>query len=257
MIIDQERKIIYLHNPKCGGTFLRNIYIEKNGETDATKWWLNFTLKYGTDLGHISYEDLPRFVPEYEEYRLFVMVRNPYNRFYSAFKEFKKQYGRIIFPSPYLYGGEYKEWNKYQKFIYYLKKICPGTYLVQALSRVPVQEFTIKLYSYNRLKQDVFLRNKRIPWLNPQSTFLGKKVTILHYESVSDWEILLNALGLSEYLNRVKIARDYDIPESICEMIRILYPEDNQLFSLYKNENYSCNGFMEGDKETVATYSRK
>lgn len=135
-----------------------------------------------------------------------------------------------------MYKGEYKELSRWKKLLYCLKNISLGRYvnLVQVLLRLPVQDFTIKLCSCNRLKQDYFLRNKRIPWLNPQSDFLGNKVTVLQYESISDWGIILTALGLSEYSNRVKIARDYDIPESVCKMIQILYPEDKELFSLYK-----------------------
>lgn len=89
MIVDRERKVIYLHNPKCGGTFLRDIYIEEYGKTEATKWWKLFSKEYGTDLGHITYDDLPRFIPEWEDYRLVTMIRNPYNRFYSGIKELK------------------------------------------------------------------------------------------------------------------------------------------------------------------------
>lgn len=235
MIVDKERKVIYLHNPKCGGTFLRYLYLEKYGETDATKWWSNYTLKHGTDLGHISYDDLARFIPEWEDYQLYVMVRNPYNRFYSAVKEFQEQYRTIFFVARYLLHGEYGECSKCEKFIYQLKKISSWRYpfLVQELSKKPVQEFVEKIYSYDRLKQNYFLRNKRIPWLNPQSDFIGKKITVLRYESVSDWENLLNTFGLSEYQNRIKIARDYDIQESICKMIRELYPEDDLLFNLY------------------------
>ena len=52
MIVDQERKVIYLHNPKCGGTFLRDIYIEKYGKTDATKWCLKTDIaEYGFAAG--------------------------------------------------------------------------------------------------------------------------------------------------------------------------------------------------------------
>ncbi|WP_289201684.1 hypothetical protein [Parabacteroides goldsteinii] len=91
MIVDQERKVIYLHNPKCGGTFLRDIYIEKYGKTDATKWWKLFSHQYGVDLGHITYDDLPRFIPEWKDYRIITMIRNPYNRFYSGIKELKSQ----------------------------------------------------------------------------------------------------------------------------------------------------------------------
>nr|WP_242506947.1 hypothetical protein [Parabacteroides goldsteinii] len=128
MIVDKERKVIYLHNPKCGGTFLRDLYIEKNGNTEATKWWKLYTCKYGTDLGHITYKDLPCFVPEWEEYRITVMIRNPYNRFYSAVKEFLLRLKNVggVLKYPELMAEEYAESNLLTKI--YLLSICPGTY---------------------------------------------------------------------------------------------------------------------------------
>lgn len=131
MIVDKERRIIYLHNPKSGGTFLRKLYIGKYGKSEATKWWKAYTIQYGTDLGHITYSDLPRFIPEWREYRVVAMVRNPYNRFYSAVNEMSEQYFkksayitsnyRAIVPR-YILEGEFQEWNKIRK-IYEILRI--------------------------------------------------------------------------------------------------------------------------------------
>lgn len=87
MIVDKERKVIFLHNPKCGGTFLRDIYIEKYGETEGTKWWGSFTPEYNTDLGHITYNDLSRFIPDWREYRIVVMVLIIVSLFYLQIGE--------------------------------------------------------------------------------------------------------------------------------------------------------------------------
>lgn len=200
MIVDQERKVIYLHNPKCGGTFLRDIYIEKYGKTDATKWWKLFSHQYGVDLGHITYDDLPRFIPEWKDYRIITMIRNPYNRFYSGIKELKSQLVPFelfsIKCSGHLIDEEWLSLNKFQK-----------TY--------------------------EFLRNKRIPWITPQSYYMAEKIELLWYESEDDWEKLLDIFGLSAYKERLKIAKDYAIPDAICGMIEKLYPEDRELFSMY------------------------
>lgn len=135
MIVDEKHKVIYLHNPKCGGTFLRDLYIEKYGNTEATKWWQYYTHKYGTDLGHVTYNDLPRFILEREEYRITVMVRNPYNRFYSAVKEFSQQLKNVggVIKYPKLMVGEYTESNLLTKI--YLLTIYPGIYRVYGSCR--------------------------------------------------------------------------------------------------------------------------
>ena len=238
MIVDKEHKVIYLHNPKCGGTFLRKCYIKKYGQTDATKWWKQFSKEHGTDLGHISYDDLPRFIPDWEDYRLIVMVRNPYNRFYSAVKELKVQVRLLRIPlnieTPKYLSN--KMWDLLKIIIYFFLRICPWTYThyLWKLNSVSTDNFCTQVFRLKRVKQDSFLRNKQLPWLNPQSDFIGKKVEVLRYEYFSDWEILLNAFGLLEYSDQLKIAKNYDIQESICEIIRELYPEDSLLFDWYK-----------------------
>ena len=232
MIVDNERKVIYLHNPKCGGTFLRNLYIEKYGNTGATKWWQYYTHKYGTDLGHVTYNDLPRFISEWEEYRITVMVRNPYNRFYSAVKEFSLQLKNVggFIKYPKLMMGEYAESNLLTKI--YLLSICPGTYRLRKLNTASVNDICNQiLFSCSDL--DFYLRNKRIPWLKPQSYFLGKNVEVFQYESESDWIKLLEIFELSEYQNRLSIAKDYMIPENIRSMINKVYPEDQSVFFMY------------------------
>lgn len=241
MIVDKERKVIYLHNPKCGGTFLRDLYIEKYGTSEATKWWKGYTRNYGTDLGHITYSDLPRFVHEWEEYRIVVMVRNPYNRFYSAVKETMMQYVRnpvivsiygfrVNIPY-YIFYGEYLEGNKIRK-IYELWKSYAGITLPDQLALADPEEFC-KRISLKHSRQKLFIRNKRIPWLNPQSYFWGKEVEVFYYESESDWIKLLDIFGLSEYQNRLSIAKDYIIPDYMHAMIEKLYPEDMELFLKY------------------------
>lgn len=244
MIVDRERKVIYLHNPKSGGTFLRSLYIKKYGQTEATKWWKLFTKEHGTDLGHISYDDLPRFIPDWKEYRVIVMVRNPYNRFYSAMKELKDQtrlfkVNRIIELPMYVVFGEYQEWGRFRKIYEFLRLICPGTYkyYLLKLRNASIDNICKQILGFKCDKQDCFLRNKRLPWLNPQSDFMGENVEVLQYESFSDWEKLLTIFGLTEYSGELKIAKDYDIPVSVCEMIRELYPEDSALFKLYKKSS--------------------
>lgn len=233
MIVDKERRIIYLHNPKSGGSFLRDIYIEKYGETEATKWWKLFSPEYDTDLGHITYERLPDFIPDWEDYRIVMMVRNPYNRFYSAVKEVKhhliatKKKGFVKIS----YALISKSGVILREKIALMLSICPGTYThsLVKLFTVSPEECCKQLLSYKRSKQDLFIRNKIIPWLNPQSYFLGKYVEVFYYESDSDWEKLLELFGLSEYKDRLAIAKDYKIPDYMYTMIEKLYPEDTSI----------------------------
>lgn len=237
MIVDKERKVIYLHNPKCGGTFLRDLYIEKYGKTKATKWWGLFTPECNTDLGHITYEDLSRFVPDWKDYRVIMMVRNPYNRFYSAVKEVRlrligtKKIGFITM----FYALNSKKGLELKTKNALFRSVCPGTYAytLRKLFTVSAEECCKQIFSFKRSKQDLFIRSKKIPWLNPQSYFWGKDVEVLYYESDSDWRKLLDVFELSEYQDRLSIAKDYIIPDYMYAMIGKLYPEDMELLRKY------------------------
>lgn len=236
MIVDEKRKVIYLHNPKCGGTFLRGIYIEKYGESDATKWWKTYDPQYETDLGHITYPDLYRFIPDWKDYRIVMMVRNPYSRFYSAIKEVKQRLiasaklGFVEIP----YAIMDKDGMGSKKTFF--RSICPWTYThtLVKLFTVSPEECCKQILAFKCSKQDLFIRSKKIPWLNPQSYFWGKGIEVFYYESESDWEKLLKIFDLSEYLDRLSIAKAYNIPDNMHEMIEKLYPEDTELFQKYK-----------------------
>lgn len=238
MIIDNNHKVLYLHNPKCGGTFLRSIYKEKYGETDATKLCSHYSLKYKTDLAHTTYKDLSRIVPEYREYRIFVMIRNPYNHFVSGFKELYERLRdslkvKIIFRLPTYYAVEFGELNKVNKLFRLLEYTLPFTKWDKLQRMQTASDLCKELSCLNKLKQDWYLRNKRIPWLNPQTEFIGPGVTVLYYELEDDWNVLLEALDLKEFADRLSIAKDYDLSSFTRKEIEKLYPEDKQIFDRY------------------------
>ena len=76
MILDNKRKVIFLHNPKCGGTFLKEEY-QRAGYGDTTLFFTTWSKLYNTDPWHITYSLIPRFVPDWEEYQIYTMIRNP------------------------------------------------------------------------------------------------------------------------------------------------------------------------------------
>ena len=166
------------------------------------------------------------------------MVRNPYNRFYSAAKEVKSQFvrkkkvGFIKIP----YALIDKDGVKGASKKTFIQSICPWTYAynLQKLFTVSANECCKQILSFKRSKQDLFIRSKKNPWLNPQSYFRGKDVEVFYYESKSDWGKLLNIFGLSEYQDRLSIAKDYIIPDDMYAMIEKMYPEDVELFRKYK-----------------------
>jgi len=198
MTIDEESKVIFLHNPKCGGRFFRDV-CSQNGLIASQLYWGHHTEETNVDLAHISLINLPRFVPDYKEYRIIAFVRNPYNRFVSGINmAVLRNEGIKKMLEPYL--GDVKD-------------IC--SYLLDL----------------NYYEQDKILRNQAVPWLLPQSYYVDKTTITLRYESLTDWRFLFNIFKISDA--NVQIKEDYVFDDETKGMIRKLYFDDEDIFCLY------------------------
>jgi len=105
MIINNEYKFIFIHIPKTSGTRL-NTVIKK-------KYPMSIQLIYvdkdtGIDCMHLHSDVLDKYIKKHllhlsdkkyydnyskEKYNKFCIVRNPYNKIYSAWHSLKKRYG--------------------------------------------------------------------------------------------------------------------------------------------------------------------
>lgn len=200
MIIDEVTKVIFLHNPKCGGTFFREIHYESHHSWAPTIYWKLYEQEVNADLGHINLHNLARFVPDYQDYRIIAFVRNPFNRFVTGFKTAAghRRNVREI--------GDRFAWNTHN--------ICKY------------------LLSLNHYEQDVILRNPDTPWLNPQSNYVSSSTITLRFESYADWQFLLNVFKITDA--PVKIREDYDVDDDTKRMIRQLYFDDDIIFQMYE-----------------------
>ena len=200
MIIDESTKTIFLHNPKCGGTFFQKSYKRCHPTYPFQLYWSLLDKETNVDLTHINIHTLPRFVPDYLDYRVLTFVRNPYNRFVSAFQtaaSFDPEL-KIFF--------EQHEFNA--------KKVCKY------------------LLSCDYQEQDYFLRNLKRPWFMPQSNYFDHRTTVLKYESLSDWNFILRAFNIHDA--EVVIPEDKNMDDETRRMIRDLYFEDDSVFALYE-----------------------
>ncbi len=200
MIINDSLKTIFLHNPKTGGTFFREIYSQWYSRDEAYKYWKVFEEKYNVDLGHINYLNIARFIPDYREFRIITMLRNPFNRFVSAWKE-ACLHQSVIAKINNQYHGD-------------------------------IESITEYLLSLNFYDQDLVLRNNSLPWLQPQSYFIREGTIKLYYEIPEDWFFLLNAFGIR--YSHVNIRNDYTLTNQSYDNIRRLYPEDGEIFEWYE-----------------------
>lgn len=199
LLIDDSSKTIFLHNPKCGGTFVKNKYLECHKDFPQRMFFGLHNADSNTDEAHINAFQIARFMPGYKEYRMMAFVRNPYNRFMAAFKT-----------GSYFDTKTRTMWSKYGKD---LKKVC---------------EY---LLSCDCEAQDNFLRNTKRPWFMPQYLFMRPGVEVLKYESLDDWRRLFDTLGIEG--GSVVIKPDYDIDDETKAMVRQLYFDDEELFAMY------------------------
>ncbi len=98
MIINDSKRLVFVHIPKCAGTTVRNA-IQNYDETGG-----RFTLRvdYHDILGRIDYVHIPLFIlrqyfsDEYRkvvDYNSYAIVRDPYSRFASSFSQYLRRSG--------------------------------------------------------------------------------------------------------------------------------------------------------------------
>jgi hypothetical protein len=107
MFINHELKAIYLHNPKCGGAYIRNILTEYYGFTEVSRnIHMNFSdfvdnpINMNEDIDKHTIRKLGKYRYFYSHqdvkkewfntYFIFTFVRDPYRRILSAYSYLKK-----------------------------------------------------------------------------------------------------------------------------------------------------------------------
>ena len=91
MYLSIEYKFLFIHIPKCAGEWLYN-KLRYGIHTPRIAYW-GLDKKYDIDLAHLYQDIVSNYIPTklYNDYFTFAIVRNPYNRFYSAYKDLLKK----------------------------------------------------------------------------------------------------------------------------------------------------------------------
>jgi hypothetical protein len=88
MILSDRREFVFIHNPKCGGTSVREELMQFDTTSDF--FWMYDDLNGATiDKAHLPLFIFKKKYPEYfqllDKYFTFIFVRNPYARIVSGF----------------------------------------------------------------------------------------------------------------------------------------------------------------------------
>lgn len=193
MLVNEDKKIILLQNPKTGGRFkagecnngfkevLLQNYVDENGEIKPIVYqW------------HVMYHELKSWLGnDFDNWTIYVFVRNPYDRFVSS--------------------------NNY-KYKSTFGKTKLGTF----------EEMIVEAENHPDIVTEHIDKNV---WFLPQSYWLGDKVNILKYESINDWKIICDIMDID--INSVHIKKSYPLTDNQKERIRKLYHEDEEIFKMY------------------------
>ena len=85
-MIWHDRKLVFIHIPKCGGTSIRKAIQKKVGGTHRNRTWLHGWKVLDGDIWnqHATYDQYSLTVPK--DYMYIAQVRNPFDRFESMWK---------------------------------------------------------------------------------------------------------------------------------------------------------------------------
>jgi hypothetical protein len=201
MIICDKKKFIFIHIPKNSGTTMSNEIHKIYNDSKLLKFVEREGPNIGIDKMHLYNEVIDIFIPKniLDTYFKFCIIRNPYNKLYSAWNFIKNRHG-------YENVNDFIKYKLNEKFIYGLE-INPGD------ARVHYRpQFT---FVYN--KND----NKYVDF-------------IIKYENLNnDIRILNNKfdLNIPEYDNNIEKNYIKFFNRESIEIINKLYKKDFILFN--------------------------
>jgi hypothetical protein len=158
MILSIKHKFIFIHIPKTGGESI----------TDKMRWHMTKERRYEdlqdfiywgsddkTDLAHIYQSILESYVPRnmISKYFKFCIVRNPYNRCYSAYKDlFLGAKNKHAVKSSYgVWVGKYNKPSSFSEYCKMLGKVSSNTPTIYNIHVIPQYMY---IYNGNKKRMD-------------------------------------------------------------------------------------------------------
>ncbi len=202
MIICDNNKFVFIHIPKNSGTAMTNelqkiykntkllINVERNG------------VNIGIDKMHLYYDVIYEFIPRnvLENYFKFCIIRNPYNKLYSAwnFLKDRQEYSNV---------NDFIKYKLNEEFIY-------GKEIIQGDARVHYRpQFTFVYDNKNNKFADYIIRYEN----------LNEEIIIMNEKYGLDIKPYDNSNSQKSYINHFT-------EESILK-INSLYKKDFELFN--------------------------
>lgn len=218
-LIDKKRKIIFGWSAKCGCTHLKNIYNYYNG-----------IKKDINELHNGTYNTLPK---DYEEYEIIIVIRNPYERIVSGFrdkylnnnderiqiKHIKKEDLTFELFVEELYEHKYRYIDKH-----HFTPQLSEAYIEGLKKHKKIKYYDIKKIDYNYLNK---LYNDNLPKI-----YINWKGQKDHCTNDSKKRLKKKVYNLKPYTiyNSYKIKPKYFYNEEIKSKVEELYKKDFEYF---------------------------
>ena len=188
MIICDKNKFIFIHIPKNSGTTmtkeLQKVYKNTQLLINCEREGMN----NGIDKMHLYYDVIDNFISKnvLESYFKFCIVRNPYNKIYSAWNFIKKRHG-------YINVNDFIKYKLNKEFIYG-KELIPGDARVHYRPQFTFvydnknNKFADFIIRYENLNEDISKMNEKYGLnikLYDDGNSQKSYINILNKESIS------------------------------------------------------------------------
>ena len=97
MLLSDKHRVLFIHNPKAGGSAIRTA-LSPLAEQPSMFWHQGYLEAEDrvVDLAHLELSELPNFGVDYRNYSILFVSRDPIERFLSGVDEHIRQHERVI-----------------------------------------------------------------------------------------------------------------------------------------------------------------
>jgi hypothetical protein len=177
MPVFEKQKVIFIHIPRTGGTsiFVKNTYHQLDSQINEVQAKLghldikHFRFHSKNSFTHLTFAEYEKYIKT-NQYKIFTIVRNPYDRIFSYYKYhiYKLKINQEISSL----NNEAEKFNKYLNyFLKHKEYLTCKTQTSFLLNKYNAIDSSIKIIKYENLNEEI----ENLPRLNSSIDFILKK----------------------------------------------------------------------------------
>ena len=154
MIISQKHRFIFSHNPKVAGSTVRQLLAPLHDHR-IEFWHQAWYKEFGRvmDMAHVPMHDL-QTVLNLNEYKILVMVRDPYTRFVSSIAEHCRQHDVVLEDAAAMNAWVHKNMDETNfRFNWKYIHFCPQHYFAGCAGEIKVVRFDLPMGAWHEVRR--------------------------------------------------------------------------------------------------------